>query len=186
MHTTSLEEPKKVDRKFRLFTLYGDFAAGIRAKRLAGQIARLTGIGWQHCLEMWKLDSIGAIVPIREMIAREAAEADVLLIAVTSRDQPEPGVIRWLDSLSALQANRSVPGLLVGLLGEHEQPPAVEPEFERFDFVRELQQYARRSGMDFVWRPIDRDGTDDCDWLAGNFRRLIARKESVPNTAIVQ
>src|SRR5262245_45732369 len=121
MHANTLMEPVQTQRaKLRVFTLYGDFPAGIRAKRLIHRMISLAGKDWELSAEMWKLDSVAPIGPIRDMIAEEAGESDVLLIAVSSVEQPDPAVIRWLHTLVHWKANRTIPGLLVGFPGDEE------------------------------------------------------------------
>lgn len=55
---------------------------------------------WKTCCEMWNLDSFKASQPIRKIMLQEAAEADVLVIALSSLDQREPKLIEWLEALA--------------------------------------------------------------------------------------
>ena len=76
--------------KLQLLSLYGDLPASVRARRAAGAITRLAGPHWQITSEMWKLDSLQVSRPIREMIARDSANADVIIVAASSLPRVNP------------------------------------------------------------------------------------------------
>lgn len=174
MNTNILIEPAAaVDAKLRLFTLYADFPAGVRAKRLVSRIASRSGRKWAVTAEMWKLDSVTPIAAIRDLIAQEAGESDVLLIAISAVDQPEPAVIHWLNSLVNWKLNRPVPGLLVGLPGDEDRR-ADETNW----LVDQLAAFARRTRMEFVWRAAGRDAAEDLDWLTAGLERLVDRRRA--------
>ena len=174
MHTNTFIEPPALTRaKLRLFTLYADFAAGIRARRLVNQTAKIIGSDWEFAAEMWKLDSVAPVGPIREMIAQEAGESDVLLIAISSPDQPDSDVAQWLHSLVNWKANRLIPGLLVGLLGDEEHKVTADTWV-----VGELAAFASRTQMDLAWRAVGRDFSDEAAWLTGGVEKLLIRKKA--------
>jgi hypothetical protein len=107
-----------MDGRLRLFSLYVDFAAAVRARWATSQISRLAGEQWKASTQMWNLDSLSTSEPIRKMITQDAAEADVLVVAMSSLDRRELELVRWLDSLAAGRADRPVAGLFIGLLGD--------------------------------------------------------------------
>jgi hypothetical protein len=179
MHTNTLMEPKTgVKAKLRLFALYADFPAGVRAKRLISRIRSLSGQKWELFVELWKLSSVSPVGPIREMIAEEAGESDVLLVVISSVDQPDPGVIRWLDSLVHSKANRPLPGLIIGLPGDEEHKVD-----ETNWFVDYLVQFARKTHMDVAWQTAGHDHAEDGDWLVAGLERLLDRKSSGERSA---
>ncbi len=174
MNTNTLIEPGPAAKaKLRWFTLYADFPAGVRAKRLVNRMASQSGTPWEVAAEMWKLDSVTPIAAIRDLIAQEAGDSDVLLIAISAVDQPEPAVIHWLNSLLNWKLNRPVPGLLVGLPGD-EDHPADETNW----LVDHLALFARRTHMDFVWRAAGRDAAEDLDWVVEGVERLLERRKT--------
>ena len=123
MNAETMVEPKLVvDRRLRLFSLYVDFASAIRARWATGQITGLAGERWKTSTEMWNLDSLTTSEPIWKMITQDAAQADVLIVAMSSLERRTPELIPWLDSLTVCKANRPVSGLFIGLLGEEDQP----------------------------------------------------------------
>ena len=159
MHSeTLIEREVLADRRLRLFSLYVDFAAAVRARWATGQIARLAGGHWKSTTEMWNLDSVAASNPIRKMIAQDAADADVLVVAMSSLDRRTPELIQWLDSLTVCKANRPVSGLFIGLLGDEEQP-AGELDWTVKQFLRCAQGMDR----DFIWRWMEKDAMADSD-----------------------
>src|SRR5262245_51972231 len=146
MNTNTLIEPAKA-APLRLFTLYADFAAGVRAKRLTARITRAVAPQCQSIVNMWTLNSVGPIGVIGEMIAQEAGEADILLIASSAADRPEPTITGWLESLVNWKLNRVVPGLLIGLLGDGETPVADQ------SWLRlELTRFAGKTQMSVGWQ----------------------------------
>src|ERR1700690_4499968 len=117
MQTVTLIEPEiRTERRLRVFSLYVDFAAAGRARWAASQIATLAGEHWKSSSEMWSLDSVAASEPIRKMIAQDAANADVLVIAMSSLERRELELVEWLDSLAEETTHRTASGLFIGLL----------------------------------------------------------------------
>ena len=173
------------DGKLRLFSLYVDFAAAVRARWAASQISRLAGGHWKTSSEMWNLDSLTASESIRKMILQDAADADVLVVAMSSLDRRELELVRWMDSLAAVKANRPVSGLYIGLLGD-EASRAKELDWTVKQFLRSAGHLDR----DFIWRWMDREATEELDWLAESVAALLTRKQPVhdltlwPGTAV--
>ena len=58
---------------------------------------------------MWNLDSLTASEPIRKMIIQDAADADVLIVAISSLDRRETELVRWLDGVVAVKAPGRLP-----------------------------------------------------------------------------
>jgi hypothetical protein len=174
MNSNILIEPRAAAKtRLRWFTLYADYPAAIRARRVATGVTRMLGRDWQLAPEMWKLDSIAPVGPIRDLIAQEAAEADVLVIADSSPDQPDPAVIQWLHSLIDWKANRLIPGLLVGLLGDEDHKVT-----EKNWLVEELGRFAGRTQMSFVWHACGQEFVEDSHWLNAGVENLLVRKKT--------
>jgi hypothetical protein len=175
MQTDTLTKPEVVTNgRLRLFSLYADFAAAGRAKWATSQITRLAGEQWLSSTEMWNLNSLVTSDSIRKMITQDAANADVLVIAVSSLDRREPELVRWLDSLTIGKGNRPVAGLLIGLFGDEEHP-AGELEW----MVKQFMSCAQRTGRDFIWHWMGQEAMDDTSWLADHVANLLGRKLSV-------
>jgi hypothetical protein len=170
---TLIERERVICGRLRLFSLYLDSAAAVRARWATDQIARLAGERWKSSAEMWNFNSVFASDPIRTMITQDAAEADVIVVAMSSLDQRMPELIQWLDSLNACKVNRPVSGLLVGLFGDDEQP-AGELDWT----VEQFMGCAQRNGRDFIWCWMRREATADGGWLADSVEVLLSRKQS--------
>jgi hypothetical protein len=171
---TLLETDRTTSRALNVFSLYVDFPAGLRAKWAASQITRRAGKRWEVSAQVWKLDSFITAGSIRNLICEEAAQADVLVVALSSLDQPEQEVIAWLKSLApARQPDVAPGGLLLGLLGDDEHwVKAKDP------MVQQLAAVARRRNMDFGWQWMERDAMEDSEWLTGRVEQLLDRKQS--------
>jgi hypothetical protein len=174
MHSeTLIERERVIYGRLRLFSLYLDSAAAVRARWATSQIARLAGERWRSSTEMWNLNSLFASDPIRTMITQDAAEADVIVVAMSSLDRRMPELIQWLDSLTACKANRPVFGLLVGLFGEEDQP-AGELDWT----VEQFLGCAQRNGRDFIWCWMRQEAmADGGGWLADGVEVLLSRKQ---------
>jgi hypothetical protein len=182
MNSEILIEPELLfpERRLRVFSLYVDFAAAVRARWATSQISRLAGEQWKSSSGMWDLDSLVASQPIRKIIAQDAAEADVLVIAMSSLDRREPELIQWLESLADGKVNRPVTGLFIGLFGGDDQG-AGELDWTVKHFLR----CAQRTDRDFIWHWMEPGVMDDGDWLAESVETLLARKQPMRETAFL-
>ena len=174
MNIETLIEPELMaDRRLHLFSLYVDFPAAVRARWATRQISRLAGEQWKVSTEMWNLDSLTASEPIRKMITQDVADADVLIIAMSSLDWRELALVQWLDSLTAGRADRPGPRLFIGLLGDG-RGEALELDWT----VKEFLRCARQMDRNFIWRWMDRDAMADVDyWLTDSVEALLTRKQ---------
>jgi hypothetical protein len=173
MHTETFLEPEaNADAKLRLFSLYVDFAASVRARWASGIITKLVGPRWKTSTEMWALDFSQTSQPIREMMFEGAADADMLIVALSSLDQREPKLIEWLNALAGQKAERPVPGLFIGLLGD-EDHEAGELEWT----VKQFMRCAQRTGRDFIWHWMGQEAINDTTWLTDNVEKFLSRKQ---------
>jgi hypothetical protein len=157
--------------KLSLFSLYVDFPSSVDARWLASTMKRLAGSHWQTSSEMWKVDSLAASEPIRQMITNDAANADVIIVAVSSLTHREPALVQWLESLAAETGGRPGAGLIIGLLGD-EETKAADMEWT----VKSLLRCAHQAGRDFIWRWMGEGAMNDDSWLTDDFKNLLARK----------
>jgi hypothetical protein len=171
MNTNTLIAPAKAAHPLRIFTLYADFAAGVRAKRLTARITRAVTPQRQSIVNMWTLNSVGPIGVIGEMIAQEAGESDLLVIASSIVDRPDPTITGWLESLVNWKLNRIVPGLLIGLLGDGESLVADQ------SWLRvELSRFAEKTQMFLGWHFAGGDIDDTYRLLAPQVDKVLADK----------
>lgn len=182
MQTESFIEPgASPETRLRLFSLYVDFAAALRARWATSRIAQLAGDMWKSSTEMWNLDSLNAGEAIRKMITRDAAEADVLVVSVSSLDRRESELVDWLNSLAAVRTGRPVPGLFVGLLGDDNSQTG------ELDWtVKQLLGCAQRTDRDFIWRWMEAEAMTGDDWLADSVETLLVRKQLARDAAFLR
>jgi len=182
MQTETLVESEMLtERRLKVFSLYVDFAAAVRARWATSQIAALAGEHWKSSSEMWNLDSVAASEPIRKMIAQDAMDADVLVVAMSSMERRELELVEWLDSLAEGKTNRAASGLFIGLLGDEKQL-AGELDWT----VKQFLGCARRTDRDFIWHWMEPGVTSSNDWLAGSVESLLTRKQPAHDTAFLQ
>lgn len=167
--------------KLRLFCLYVDFAASARARWVNDIITRLVRPKWKTCCEMWNLDSVKASQSIRKMMLQEAAQADVLVIALSSLDQRELKLMEWLTALTGQQPEPPVSRLFIGLLGD-EAHEAGELGWT----VKQFIGCARSMGRDFIWHWMGQEALNDITWLTDNVKKFLAQKQSLSNIAWLQ
>ena len=164
--------------RLRLFALYADFAAAVRARRIVSRITQLAGEEWKAGSEMWKLECLRASPAIRTMMTREAADADVLIAAISSLDRREDELVAWLDAVAAVSGRRASPGLFIGLLGD-EDGRAAELDWT----VKQFLRCARQMDRDFIWHWMEPPILDDDEWLATSVETLMGRKMSARDAA---
>ena len=171
-----VREVAATNGKLQMLSLYEDIPASMRARLVAGTIAKMAGPRWQTTSEMWKIDSLTVSEPVKEMISSDAANADVMVIAVSSLEQRALGLVQWLDSLAARGPKRSVPGLLIGLLGDEENIP------KELDWtVKQLIRCAQQTDRSFIWHWMGEGAMDGSDWLTDGVEELLARKLAANN-----
>lgn len=157
--------------RLRLFSLYEDFASGIPARWLAGEISLLAKPRCESTTEMWKFDHVVRTGAFQKMTAQEAGEADVLIVAAVSVNDAPAGLNEWFEQLTAWRQNRLTPGLLVGLLGIQS-----EVDVDASVMRNDLQRFAERTGTTFLWRPMDVYGQADASWLAAPVKQFLAER----------
>jgi hypothetical protein len=178
---TLIESETGTAGRLRLFSLYVDFAAAVRARWATSQISRLAGEPWKVSTQMWNLDSLTTSEPIRKMITQDAADADVFVVAMSSLDRRELELVQWLDVLAAGKVNRSGSGLFIGLLGD-ESSLAGELDWT----VKQFLRCARQMDRDFIWHWMEPGVMDGNDWLTSSVEALLARKQPGRDMAFLQ
>lgn len=165
-----------VNGKLHVLSVYADFPAAARVRWAASAIIKTAGRHWEATAEMWKLDSLAAGQAIKDMISADVADADVLVVAVSSLDQRAVELAQWLDSLAARPSTRPIPGLLVGLLGD-EEGKAKELDWT----VKQLMRRAQQADRHFIWHWMGEGAMDESDWLTDSAEELLARKLAASN-----
>lgn len=143
--------PAAHTKPLRVFAFYTDFAAGVQAKLVADEMILRAENTAASSLEIWKLDSIPPIGPLKHLIIDEAREADVWIIATSSPDEWDALIMPWLNCLPARGGETKTSGVLVGLFGDS----CATAESRHFAELFKLLEFsAQRRGWRFVWRKI--------------------------------
>jgi len=158
--------------ELRLFTLYEDFDAGFRAKRFADLIDMRVGDQRKIARAMWRMGSAKPIGRIHQMMARDAAESDILLVASSAVDQTQHTVIRWLYSLLGWRSNLMLPGLIIGLLGGEDRPAHASDWL-----VSQLRAFATRNHLEFTWCSRSESITDG-PWIEQVLEKIFASRNT--------
>ena len=148
MQTTLFEQFKgqepEITRTLNIITLFEDVAAGKRGKQVYDYLATHFGIEFEFNHQVWKLDVLGTST-LRELAAKDVADADILIVSVRGDRELGPEVKSWLDECVG---QRAMPIALVGLF---------DPECKHDETARAIREYlktiARTGQMDFFSEP---------------------------------
>lgn len=162
----AIDSPSVRGANLRLFTLYEDFDAGFRAKLLADRILARVGNSRQISQAMWRIGSAKPIGRIHQLMARDAAESDVLLVASSAVDQTQQTVIRWLYSLLGWRSNPMLPSLLIGLFGDRDRAASASDWL-----ISQLTAFAARNHLEFLWHS-ESEGVTDAYWVEQVFEGM--------------
>ena len=96
----------------------------------------------------------------------------MLVVALSSLNRRELGLVQWLNSLIADESKNPVSRLFIGLLGDEEHS-AGELEWTVEQFLR----CAQRMNRDFIWRWMEPEAMADGNWLTDSVAELLNRKQ---------
>lgn len=157
----------------RIFVFYTDFPAGVQAKTVADAMFREAVAGVEPKLDFWKLDSIPPVGPLKNLIVKEAREADIWIIASSSPCDWDAMILQWINCLAAKDALGKAAALLLGLFGNS----TTVPEGKNLEWLLELfSQLAKHTGQQFVWLPMDRGSKANLDFLREPVWNLLGEK----------
>jgi hypothetical protein len=176
MSAVCIEQSEAARSPFRVFAMCLDSAAVERARWLTRQLARKEAGRREVLPQVWRLDSAIAASSLQELIAQDAAEADVLVIAISSLNQREPALVDWFNSLTPWKQTCRRGRLLVGLFGDEDHPAG-----ELAWLISELGGFARQTGMQFLWQWMAEGAMQDTEWLETGIEELIHANSSSPS-----
>jgi hypothetical protein len=132
---------------FKIVVAYEDFDAGLRAKEMLERLSQQLIPEFEVSRDVWKFELLGH-PQLRKQAAREASEADMILIAARAESELLPHVTSWIDEWASNRNGRVA--ALVALLDQEQ-----ENENELPPLCALLQQTAERAGMDFFCKTGD-------------------------------
>jgi hypothetical protein len=118
----------------KIVIAYDNAATALRAEAIYERLAQRLGDDFDFEQRLWRFDVLEEET-LRAEAAKDAADADIVIVATKDDHQLPEGVQSWLESSLQQHAGGAA---LVALL-EHASPP-VQPY---------LEDVARRGGMDF-------------------------------------
>jgi hypothetical protein len=151
---------------------YEDFEAGKYAKNTYDFLVERLGSECQFANQMWKFDVLG-IPKLREMAAKDAATADIIIISCHGGDLSNQ-VKAWIELWLSEEIH---PIALVALFGRESS------DAEHTKAVRSyLTSVARRGRMEFFAQPDEWPGHEPAEEPFA-FRRYPESATPVPNLA---
>jgi hypothetical protein len=126
---------------FNVVIAYEDFETGREAKKVYDFIASNLAAECRCEHQMWKFD-VFAIPKLREMAARDASAADIIVISSRSGSLPE-AVRNWVDSWLL---DKPAGLALVCLCDETDEPGDSADSIDTQEFLKDA---ARRGNMEF-------------------------------------
>jgi hypothetical protein len=142
-HFTDGEDPT-INRTLNILTLFEDIPTGKRGKQVYDYLSNHLSADFRFNHQLWKLSVLGTPM-VRELAAKDAAEADILIFSVHGDDELAPEVKSWLD---VWIGQRGTPIALVALFdpeNKHSEPAIATRRY--------LQEVAHFGQMDFFTEP---------------------------------
>ena len=134
------------DPTFNVVIAYEDFETGKNAKRTYDYLVAQLGHDCQFSSQMWKFDVLN-IPKLREMAAREAVTADIVIISCHGENPLPAEVKAWME-LWLGEAQHPV-----ALVALFDSPPGFT--VEAMALRNYLADVARRGQMEFFAQPED-------------------------------
>jgi hypothetical protein len=126
---------------FNVVIAYEDFETGKHAKKTYDFLVEHLGDECRFNNQMWKFDVLG-VSKLREMAAKDAAEADIIIVSAHGNSDLPSEVKAWME-LWITEPSRAI--ALVGLFGAQEYLSNPARGF--------LARAARRAGIEFFSQP---------------------------------
>jgi hypothetical protein len=134
---------------FNVVIAYEDFETGKQAKKTYDLLIENLGGDCQFNNQMWKFDVL-ALPKLREMAAKDALIADVIIVSCRGGSPLPDSVKRWVD---LWQSEKSAAIALVALIDSPQ-----EHVFQSREVRDYLAGIAKRGGMEFFGRPEEGGG----------------------------
>ena len=153
MDETNLD-PDSTDTKqaLRVVIAYNDVAAGKRAMRVLADLGKGLGDEIEFQPFPWSFDLL-ADMDWRKAAARDAVNADILIIATSSANPLPPAIGRWAEA--AISQKRGTAAAVIALFGSDENPDGAGSSR-----LEAIQTAVRQAGLDF-FAPAPRHELDE-------------------------
>src|SRR6476660_6639868 len=131
---------KDAEPIFNVVIAYEDFETGKQAKRTFDVLVEQLDNDCRFTNQMWKFDVLN-IPKLREMAAKDAAAADIVIVSCRARGELPSEVKAWIE-LWLAEENHAI--AMVALLDSSPGFPMEAAYFRRY-----LSEVAVRGGMEF-------------------------------------
>ena len=139
MNANVIRAERLVEMTLKATVIYDDFNFATRAAALLERAASRVREAMQWDVKPWRLDVLKQS-SLAEAAVAEAADADLMVLALSKTHSPPAELTVWLEHWEALRQIQD-PAVMVLSPGEH---PAATPLW------RELKQFAGRHGLAFL------------------------------------
>jgi hypothetical protein len=170
-HTVKIPPPSAFEPGanpvFSVVIAYEDLESGKQAKHAYDFLAEKIGSECHFTNQMWKFDVLG-IPNLRDIAVKDAAMADIIIIACQSDDLPVQAK-NWMESWLALPSNAMA---LIALLRDSQTTQSAATRVY-------LAEAAKRAKMEFFTqpqKPTSRNLTEDLPYFQRSALREIAPK----------
>jgi len=133
---------------------YEDFDAGKHARKTYDFLVATLGRECQFTNQMWQFDALG-IPKLRERVAKDALQADIIIISSHGGDELAEPVKAWIESCLAEKGNANA---LVALFDCPDEDSLKTQRIRTY-----LADVAERGGMEFFAQPDDWPGPGNGD-----------------------
>jgi hypothetical protein len=140
--SSPLKVPKHLQPGFNVVIAYEDFETGKHAKRIYDFLVEQLNDECVFNNEMWKFDVL-AVAKLRDMAAKDAAAADVIIVSVHGTSELPGDVKSWVE-IGLTERTQAI--ALVALFESPERPAAASTR----NFLADA---ARRAGIAFFAQP---------------------------------
>ena len=130
---------------FKIIIIYENLAAGIRAQETAERLSKQLNPDTEMNVDLWKFDLL-AHTSMQERAARDAADADMLIVSADANTKLPVHVRSWLERLLPVVERPEARRALVALLAADREHRVT---WEAEDVRDYLQHVAAEQGMDF-------------------------------------
>ncbi|HEU5072068.1 MAG TPA: hypothetical protein VFV96_16815 [Verrucomicrobiae bacterium] len=164
----------------RVLLAYENFAAGLRGRQMCEWIAEKMAGEAALTVAMWRTD-LFEFPALARTAARQAAHADIVIVAAHTRAALVPGLATWLAEWAG--ARQAGPGALVAVFGP--VAGAAQPDESG---AAQLQQAATRTRREFfcAGAPEWREPSPPVRHMLSAFGRELAALIDAPNRANVK
>ncbi|MGD0743582.1 MAG: hypothetical protein ABSA45_00355 [Verrucomicrobiota bacterium] len=160
MNAIAIQDESLFEMTLKATVIYDNFDFATRAAALLERVALRVREAVKWDVKPWRLDVLKQS-PLAEAAGAEAADADLIVFALSRTHSPPPELTAWLEGW---EARRQIEDTAVMVLSPGE-PAAATPLW------RELKQFAERHGLAFLSSHDVRESGDSMQFIRQVWQR---------------